>query len=609
MKNLHRFISVILSVILVCCIFSSCGKKAESDTQEISVSDVNVETPEIENAVKIVFSGESAQITGSGAKSDKGTVTITSGGTYALSGSTDNGRVIVNAPDEEVTIVLCGVNITSTESSAIYIYKSKSSTIYVYEGTENTLTDAEKYSYSDEFSSAEDEEPNACVYSKSDLIITGEGKLTVNANYGNGITGKDTLAIEGADITLTAADNGINGKDYLSISNSTLTVKSGGDAIRSTNDTDTSLGYITAASSTLTLNAGEDGIQAETKISLKEVTAKIQSGGGYEQKASAETSSKGIKAGSDITISGSTLTLSSSDDAIHSNSNVTVDSGTITIYTGDDGIHADENLKISGGTITVKSSYEGLEANTIDITGGTIDITSTDDGMNAAGGNDQSGFGGMMQDNFGSSDSAALSISGGKITVTCEGDGLDSNGKLLISGGEIYVNGPTSSGNGALDYGSEATITGGTIVAAGSSGMAVNFGSNSTQGSILLNYQSSSKDTVKVTDSDGNTIIEYTPTKSYNSVVVSSPKLTKGGTYKVTAGGETQSITLDSLIYGESSGMGMGGGMRGGNMGGMNGSQAPDFSSGNQGGMRGSRSAGGTSAESETDNSESSYMI
>ena len=229
--------------------------------------------------------------------------------------------------------------------------------------------------------------------------------------------------------------------------------------------------------------------------------------------------------------------------------------------------------------------------------------------MNAAGGNDQSGFGGMMQDNFGSSDSAALSISGGKITVTCEGDGLDSNGKLLISGGEIYVNGPTSNGNGALDYGSEATITGGTIVAAGSSGMAVNFGSNSTQGSILLNYQSSSKDTIKVTDSDGNTIIEYTPAKSYNSVVVSSPKLTKGGTYKVTAGGETQSITLDSLIYGESNGMGMGGGMRGGNMGGMNGSQAPDFGSGNQGGMRGSRSAGGTSAKSETDNSESSYMI
>ena len=603
MKNLHKFISIALTIILIGCIFTSCKKSSESTQEEtsaqsVTIADVSVDAPDVENAVKIVFSGSSAQIDGSGAKADKGTVTVTSGGTYALSGTASDGRVIVNAPDEEVTLVLCGVNITSSESSAIYVYKSKSTTVYVYEGTENTLTDAKTYAYADSYSSQADEEPDACVYSKSDLVISGKGKLTVNANYKNGITGKDTLTIENADITLTAANNGINGKDYLAVGNSVITVKCSGDALRSTNDTDTSLGYITLNASTLNLTAGEDGIQAQTTMAIKDVTAKIVSGGGYKTKASSETSSKGIKAGSDLKISGSTIEIDSSDDAVHSNANITVDSGTYTLYTGDDGMHADENLKISGGTVTVKSSYEGLEANTIDVSAGTIDITASDDGFNAAGGNDQSGFGGMMKDNFGSSDSAYLNISGGKITVNCEGDGLDSNGKLLVSGGEIYVSGPVNNGNGALDYGSEATITGGTIVAAGSSGMAVNFGSNSTQGSILLNYQSSSSEKIKVTDSSGNTIVEYTPAKNYSSVVVSSPKLVKGGTYKVTACGETQTVTLDSLIYGESGGMpGMGGGRMGGGM--MQG-QAPDMGSEMPSGrMRGSRQTDGTSSDEE----------
>lgn len=578
MKKLYQFISIALSIIIICCVFASCGKSTQSQTQQdVSITNVNVETPEIKNAVKIVFSGKTAEITGTGASAKNGDVIITSGGTYAVSGTVSDGSITVNAPDEDVTITLCGTSITSSSGSAIYVYKAKSATIYVYEGTDNTLNDAKTYSFDSEYSSQEDKEPNACLYSKSDLIISGKGKLTVNANYDNGITGKDTLTIENADITVTAQDNGINGKDYLAVNSSRITVTCGGDALRSTNDTDASLGYITINASSLELTSGEDGIQAETKATLKDITAKIKSGGGYEQKASSDTSSKAIKAGSDMTISGSTLTLNSSDDAIHSNGNISISSGTFTIYTGDDGIHADENLKITGGSITVKSSYEGLEANTIDITGGTIDITASDDGMNAAGGNDQSGFGGMMKDNFGSSDSAYLSISGGKITVNSDGDGLDSNGKLLVSGGEIYVSGPINNGNGALDCGSEATITGGTVVAVGSSGMAVNFGSNSTQGSIMINYQSSSKDTVKVTDSDGNTIVEFTPDKQYSSVVVSSPKLTKGGTYKVTACGETQSITLDNLIYGESNGMpgGMGGGMQGGM-----GSRMPDMNGG-----------------------------
>lgn len=255
--------------------------------------------------------------------------------------------------------------------------------------------------------------------------------------------------------------------------------------------------------------------------------------------------------------------IDSCDDAIHSNGNVTVSGGTFSIKTGDDGIHADENVSITAGEIVISKSYEGVEGETIDISGGVISIVASDDGMNAAGGNDGSGFLGRP-DTFGGSSDCYINISGGMLTINASGDGIDSNGSLAVSGGEVYICGSTSNGDGALDYDGNAIITGGIVVAVGSSGMAQNFGTNSTQGSILLNYQSLSTSEVVLKESSGNVILSFTPEKSYNSVIISCPSLVKGRTYTITACGQTKEVTLTSLVYGSSSGMGGGGNPGGG---------------------------------------------
>ena len=67
-----------------------------------------------------------------------------------------------------------------------------------------------------------------------------------------------------------------------------------------------------------------------------------------------------------------------------------------------------------------------------------------------------------------------------------------------------------------------------------------------------------------MTDENGNVLVSFEPEKSYNSVVVSTPELVRGGTYTVSAGSESQTVTLDSLIYGSGMGMGGFGGMMGG---------------------------------------------
>lgn len=619
MNKLKRKTAAVLCVTLLALPLCACGQDSGADNREIqnggegnSITNIineaqipvienSIEKPDTTNASTVKFSEGSALISGNGAEEKDGVVTITKGGSYIVSGKTDNGRIIVNAPKEEVNIILENAEISCNYGSPIYVYKSSATMIYLEDGTANLLTDGSSYTFNDSLSSAADEEPNACLYSKSDLIIAGSGSLTVNGNYKNGITGKDTLRIENASINVTAAANGINGKDACVIKNANISVTSGDDGLRSTNDTDESLGYIIAVDSTLEITAGEDGIQAETYVAINGGNYTIKSGEGGSSTASvvsgtgsgwdknnksigsqtdSDISAKGIKAGKAITINDGTFVLDCQDDAIHSNGDVEIAGGSCIISTGDDGIHADSNVKISAGTINITKSYEGIEGEIIDITGGTIEIVSSDDGLNAAGGADQSGFGGMRKDGFGTtpndtfntSSDCGINISGGVIKVNASGDGIDSNGSLSISGGEIYVSGPTDNGNAALDYDGSGTITGGLIVAAGSGSMAQNFGSSSTQGSILLTYSAYSDSEITLTDSEGGVLAKYTPEKSYNCVLVSCPALIQGGTYTVNAGGKTDTITLDTLIYGNSFGMGGFGGMGGnGGNGGMGG--------------------------------------
>ena len=180
----------------------------------------------------------------------------------------------------------------------------------------------------------------------------------------------------------------------------------------------------------------------------------------------------------------------------------------------------------------------------------------------------------------------------GALAVSSEtGHGIVSNGDLTITGGEIYVSGPTSDGDGALDYAGTGTITGGTIVAAGSSGMAQSLSSD-TQGVVLLTLSGtqSAGSAVTLTDADGAVLASFTPEKAHSSVVISAPGMKSGGTYTVVCGSESRSVTLEGFTYSEG-GFGDFGGGRPGGMGGGFGGDRPD------GGFDGDRPDGDFSGE------------
>lgn len=542
------------------------------------------------DCVNIALS-DSGMSSGTGYTVSESCVTITEEGTYVLSGTLSDGQIVVNASkDADVRLVLNNVNITCTTSAPIFVSQADKVIISLPDGTTSTVTDQNP---------SQDEEGKditAVIYSKESLTINGSGTLNINANNNDGITSKDTLKITGGTINIKSVDDGLTGKDRVLIRDGIINIECDGDGVKSTN-TDTDTGYFYMEGGTLTINAGNDGVQAETSILIVGGTIDIVTGGGS---ANASTQSnnnmggmggfpmnpdstdssdesdslKGLKAEYYIDIVDGAITIDTEDDSIHSNSTIRITGGTITAASGDDGVHADTLLDISGGTINVTKSFEGLEAQKVTISSGDISVVSSDDGINAGGGTD-SMSGRPTQDNFSSSTSCAIEISGGTIMVNASGDGIDSNGTLTISGGTVIVSGPADSSNAAFDTEGSFTINGGNVLGLGYSGMLVTPSSSSAQNSITLtlgsSYSADSKVTIK--DESGNTLAEYTSSKSFNAIQYSSSHITLNSSYSFYINDtlvSTVTATSTSTTSGNGGMGGMGdiGGNMGGNMGG-----------------------------------------
>jgi hypothetical protein len=171
------------------------------------------------------------------------------------------------------------------------------------------------------------------------------------------------------------------------------------------------------------------------------------------------------------------------------------------------------------------------------------------------GGGFGGGFGNASQD-------CLIQVNGGTITINAGGDGIDSNGNVEVTGGTMLVNGSQGGGDSALDYEYTATISGGTVLMAGSTGMAETFSAESTQPFALVTASGNAGSTLELQDANGKTLATYTVPKAFQCVVVSSPDLAEGATGKLVVDGTATEFTVSTTPTG---GMGGMGGGRGGN--------------------------------------------
>ncbi len=526
-------------------------------------------------AVKIELNGSTATASSGSVKINGSTVQITEEATYLISGTLDDGMLVVNAPDTaKLQLVFNGVDITSSDCAALYILEADKVVITLADGTQNSLTNGGS------FTPIDDENIDAALYSKQDLTINGSGQLTVTSPAGHGIASKDDLVITGGTLQVDAASHALDANDSVRFTNAALTATAGKDGIHCENNDDNSRGFVYVSGGSLSIQAEGDGISAGYYVNITGGTFDILAGGGYENGTKessgnwggfmggghggggrpgmsgansttttdddSSTSMKGIKSVSTMQIDGGTFTIDSADDSLHSDTDLTINGGTYQIASGDDAVHAEEKLTVNNGTIRISTSYEGLEALHIAVTDGDIDLTASDDGLNAAGGTDSSGtggrdnmFGGGHGGMMGGSSNGSIVISGGNLKINASGDGIDANGTLEISGGYTTVVGPTQGDTATLDYDKSATITGGTFIGTGASNMAQTF-SDSKQGVISVSVGSQAAGTmITLTDKDGKTVISYAPELSYQVVILSSPDIISGETYTITVGSQS----------------------------------------------------------------------
>lgn len=410
---------------------------------------------------EVVFDQQQASAQGSGIEVSGSEVRLTVGGSYRLSGSSNNGRLIVDAVDQPVVLILDNLHLTSENGAAIEIAAAGDTELQLQPGSQNELADTKR-------SGLLDGAANAPLYSRADLKIIGaEGaSLLVKGNLADGIVSKDDLDFRNANVTVEAVDDGIRGKDSVDIRGSRIQVRAGDDAIKSDNKEREDKGFVHIEDSQLEIHAGDDGIQGVNAVDL------------------------------------------------------------------------------ISGRVRIEDSFEGVEGRNITIHGGQLYVSSRDDALNvsepkADGLVDQ--VSGMWKGKGGHGDAidGHLTILGGRVYLKSQGDGFDSNGHASMSGGSLVIEGPMSRGDGYIDVDGVFNVTGGNLLAMGSSGMAQTPSDSSSQPSIQVNLEEAKpKGTLfQVLASNGKPVLDLPTPAEFQSLTLSSPDLQLGETYQVLVDG------------------------------------------------------------------------
>lgn len=459
-------------------------------------------------------------------------VTITKAGTYILSGRLSDGRIVVDAGEDDVTLVLKGVDITAQDCPPIQIRQAGEATIYLADNTVNRLTDGEDYE-------TEEGEMEGVISSRGNLKLDGEGDLYINGNRKHGIAGQEDLRIQGGTYIIQTVEDGISANNNIIIDNGTFVI-----------------------------TAGDDGIHADEMLTIQDGTVTIAK------------SEEGLE-GHQVIINGGEIDITASDDGINSNcgsSSASEDSGEMTPMENEGMTEEAPELPQGGQPelpegerpeppqggqpelpegerpeppqgeqpeLPEGEAPEPPQGNY----GGNEELPDRERPEGAASENKMP-EGEMPAMGADTDPESLLQINGGTITVNAGGDGLDSNGILEITGGTIYVSGAANHGDAAIDYGIDGRINGGTIIAAGFSGMAEDFGRSSAQISFLYNTAETrtAGTQLRLEDSNGKELLSWAPVKEYNSIVISSPDLKENETYRLRIGEETETLKQEAGV-------------------------------------------------------------
>jgi len=502
-----------------------------------------------QSAASITLSGSTAQSNGSGVSINNATVTISKEGCYLISGELEDGQIIVDAGDsDKVQLVLDNASIHCSTGSAILVRNADKVKVTLAADSENELSDGTEYQ-------TDDDNPDAALFSKDDLVINGSGSLTVQGNYKHGIAGNDDLVITGGRLTVNSLSHALRGKDSVAILDGTFVLTSQKDGIQASNTEDSTKGWVQIDGGNFTIQSSGDGIQAETNLSIYDGSFTITSGGGAVNGAdhtenrgggfgrpggnrpdsangqtSPEMSSQPAECGqtpsempSQPAEGGQTPSempsqpaegeqSSSGNESDYSElifdpddfDDTSTDDSDTTVSTK--GIKAGNALLIQQGTFVIDSADDAIHSNySVTIDGGSFQLSSGDDGIHAEAYLNINGGTTTIAESYEGLEAAQIHISGGTTQVFSSDDGLNATGgsSFELVDGLLVLKDISSSdteqtfgGRGGMfevEDNCDITISGGNLTVTTSNGDGIDSnGSLNVSGGTVLVFGSSS---------------------------------------------------------------------------------------------------------------------
>lgn len=481
------------------------------------------------------------------------TVRITEAGTYVFTGTLTDGRIVVEAgKEDEVELVLNGVDITCRSHAPIRVLQAGNVTIDLAEASVNLLSDGGDYELEDE-----EDNTDAAIFSKDDLKLKGNGVLSVNGNYKHGIVCKDDLTVKGGTYYIQSKEDGINANDSITIDDGTFFITAGDDGMHVDETLTVNGGTITVLES----YEGLEGHQVIIHDGLIDITASddgINSNSGSDTESGSEMQSENKADGEKPEGNDMPGDMLEPEDG-NGEPPEMPEGGNWNRGRGigerpKTGNENAENSIPSFGNEADRNSQPGSANENPEKEQGEMPQSGNENNRGAEGGagsefreneipEDRMEEGSMPEAGMPEDEMPAagidtdadslIQINGGAITVNAGGDGLDSKGLLEVKGGIIYVSGAANGGDGAIDYGISGVITGGTIVAAGYSNMAEGFSDTSTQYSVLYNTKEMQNggSTLALKDGNRKEVVSWQPPKEFNSVLISAPAMEEGESY------------------------------------------------------------------------------
>ena len=538
--------------------------EAHSDVISFTENDLNPKE-DWGDATKVLL-GDKIVIDGGGAFDNNGSLYISNAGSYVISGTLKGGNIVVDTySSSKVYILLKGVDISCDTDACIKVEEADKVFLTLAEGSENHLTcnagsevqdaaddaadragtgrDTSDIAAADSSGSGQDTEDSAAegrsgaIFTRDDLTINGVGSLTVNSKYWHGIESNDDLVITGGTIDIVSGGDGINVNDGFRMTNADLTISA----------------------------PDNDGIHSDTDILIDGGNLMI------------EDCYEGLEAHR-IDVTGGDVEVHSTDDGFnayggsssfgfgggHGGFGGAQMPGGMERPDGaqmQGGMERPDGAQMPGGMAPPDGAQMqgGMERPDGQVSGNFAkrDFMNKREGVS---GNRAHGPRSEMRQQEKSSvteedaeEEIWIHISGGSVTIINEtgrdSDGLDSNGDIVITGGDIRISMPGEGGNCALDCASEnggkCTISGGTVIAAGGAGMAESFDESSLQSSYMYYPDGACESGIlTLSDTDGNIILSGGIKNSFTSVVLSAPQLKKGETYILTIGDHSEEIVI-----------------------------------------------------------------